>query len=181
MSLIGYARVSTIDQHPELQTQALEQAGCARIFTEHASGAKTDRPQLAAALDYLRPGDTLVVWKLDRLGRNTRHVLETIDTLKARQIGFRSLTEGLDTSGPMGTVMITVMAAFAQLERDLIVERTRAGLNAAAQRNRRGGRPPKATPEVIRKAKQLRAAGWTANDIAQALNVSRATIYRHLN
>jgi DNA invertase Pin-like site-specific DNA recombinase len=177
MTLIGYARVSTLDQNPDLQHHALEEAGCVRVFTEHASGSKADRPQLNAALDYLRPGDTLVVWKLDRLGRNTQHVLAVIEQLKQRQIGFRSLTEALDTTGPMGQAMLTIMAAFAQLERDTIIERTRAGLKAAAANNRHGGRPPKGDVTKVRK---LKAAGLTVPEIAEASHLSRATIYRYL-
>ncbi len=138
MAVIGYARVSTTDQNPQLQLDALQEAGATRIYTDHGvSGATASRPHLDACLDHLREGDVLTVWKLDRLGRNTQHVLAVVDQLTSRGIGFRSLTEGLHTDGPMGTAMLTIMAAFAQLERDTMIERTRAGLAAAAANGRR--------------------------------------------
>src|SRR6478672_13771469 len=119
---IGYARVSTTDQHPQLQLDALQEAGATRIFTDHGvSGSTASRPDLATCLDHLREGDVLTVWKLDRLGRNTRHVLAVIENIRERGAGFRALTEGLDTTGPMGTAMLTIMAAFAQLERDTMI------------------------------------------------------------
>jgi DNA invertase Pin-like site-specific DNA recombinase len=128
LAIIGYARVSTTDQNPQLQLDALEEAGAIRIFTDHGvSGSTALRPELDACLDHLREGDVLTVWKLDRLGRNTQHVLAVIDQLTSRAIGFRSITEGLHTDGPMGRAMLTIMAAFAQLERDTMIERTRAG------------------------------------------------------
>jgi DNA invertase Pin-like site-specific DNA recombinase len=182
MAVIGYARVSTVEQKLDLQVNALQEAGAQRIFTDHGlSGASTDRPQLAAAIDHLRAGDVLTVWKLDRLGRNTRHVLEVIDELRARQIGFRSLTEGLDTTGPMGVAMLTIMAAFAQLERDTMIERTRAGLAAAAANNRHGGRPRKVNAKAAAKVQRLKTQGLSAPDIARAVGVSRATVYRYLS
>jgi DNA invertase Pin-like site-specific DNA recombinase len=182
MAVIGYARVSTTDQNLDLQVQALNKAGAERIFTEQGvSGSKTDRPQLNAAIDHLRAGDVLTVWKLDRLGRNTRHVLEVIETLRGRQIGFHSLTEGLDTTGPMGTAMLTIMAAFAQLERDTIIERTRAGLKAAAANNRHGGRPRKVDAKAERKVRELHTLGLNATDIGKATGISRATVYRYLS
>lgn len=178
---IGYARVSTTEQNLDLQTQALELAGATKIFVDHGvSGSQTTRPQLQAALDYLRPGDTLAVWKLDRLGRNTRHVLEVTEHLQEAQIGFKSLTEGLDTTGPMGKAMLTIMAAFAQLERDVMIERTRAGLEAAKLNNRHGGRPPKVTHEDTKRAHDLKAKGMNATDIGKVIGVSRATVYRLL-
>jgi DNA invertase Pin-like site-specific DNA recombinase len=144
MALVGYARCSTQEQNLDLQHRALEQAGVQRVFSDRGvSGSVTERPQLNACLDHLREGDVLTVWKLDRLGRNTRHVLEVVEQLRSRKIGFRSLTEGLDTTGPMGTALLTIMAAFAQLERDTIIERTRAGLEAAKTNGRHGGRPRK--------------------------------------
>ena len=144
MAIIGYARVSTTDQNPQLQLDALQEAGATRIYTDYGvSGSAACRPHLDACLDHLREGDVLTVWKLDRLGRNTQHVLAVVDQLTSRGIGFRSLTEGLHTDGPMGTAMLTIMAAFAQLERDTMIERTRAGLAAAAANGRKGGRPRK--------------------------------------
>ncbi|MUL76452.1 recombinase family protein [Mycolicibacterium sp. CBMA 226] len=182
MAVIGYARVSTSDQNPQLQLDALEQAGAARVFTDHGvSGSTTVRPQLDACLDHLRPGDVLTVWKLDRLGRSTRHVLSVIDDLTSRDIGFRSLTEGLHTDGPMGKAMLTIMAAFAQLERDTIIERTRAGLAAAAANGRKGGRRRQVDDAGVAKARALRDKGVTATDVAKMLGVSRATVYRYLS
>ena len=179
MAVIGYARVSTTDQNPQLQLDALEEAGATRIFTDHGvSGATACRPHLDACLDHLREGDVLTVWKLDRLGRNTQHVLAVVDDLTSRGIGFRSLTEGLHTDGPMGKAMLTIMAAFAQLERDTMIERTRAGLAAAAANGRKGGRPRKVDDADAAKARQLREKGITATDIAKMLGVSRATVYR---
>ena len=181
MAVIGYARVSTTDQNPQLQLAALEEAGATRIYTDHGvSGSAASRPHLDACLDHLREGDVLTVWKLDRLGRNTQHVLAVVNQLTSRGIGFRSLTEGLHTDGPMGTAMLTIMAAFAQLERDTMIERTRAGL-AAAAKGRKGGRPRKVDDADAAKARQLREKGIAATDIARMLGVSRATVYRYLS
>jgi DNA invertase Pin-like site-specific DNA recombinase len=181
MAVIGYARVSTTDQTPQLQLDALQEAGAARIYTDHGvSGSTSSRPQLDAALDHLREGDVLTVWKLDRLGRNTQHVLAIVEELAARGVGFRSLTEGLHTDGPMGKAMLTIMAAFAQLERDTMIERTRAGLAAAAANGRKGGRPRKVDDADAAKARDLREKGINATDIAKMLGVSRATVYRYL-
>lgn len=181
MAIIGYARVSTTEQNLDLQLNALEAAGAARVFSDQGvSGSKTERPQLTAVLDHLRAGDTLTVWKLDRLGRNTRHVLEVVEELEARGVGFRSLTEAIDTTGPMGKAMLTIMAAFAQLERDTIIERTRAGLAAAAENNRHGGRPRKVDDAAAAKVHELKAKGINATDIGKMLGISRATVYRYL-
>ena len=180
LAVIGYARVSTTDQNPQLQLDALEEAGAMRIFTDHGvSGSAASRPHLDACLEHLREGDVLTVWKLDRLGRNTQHVLAVVGELTSRGIGFRSLTEGLHTEGPMGKAMLTIMAAFAQLERDTMIERTRAGLAAAAANGRKGGRPRKVADADAAKARQLREKGIAAGDIARMMNVSRATIYRY--
>jgi DNA invertase Pin-like site-specific DNA recombinase len=165
-----------------LPVDALEDAGAARIFSDHGvSGSKARRPQLDACLDHLREGDVLTVWKLDRLGRNTQHVLALVDELTSRKIGFRSITEGLHTDGPMGKAMLTIMAAFATLERDTMIERTRAGLAAAAANGRKGGRPRKINDAAAAKARSLRAKGIAATDIAKMLAVSRATVYRYLS
>jgi DNA invertase Pin-like site-specific DNA recombinase len=181
MAVIGYARVSTTDQNPQLQLDALDDAGAVRVFTDHGvSGSSAERPGLEKCLDHLRKGDVLAVWKLDRLGRNTRHVLEVVDELTSRGIGFRSLTEGLHTEGAMGKAMLTIMAAFAQLERDTLIERTRAGLAAAAANGRKGGRPRKVDEADAIKARTLRDKGVIATDIAKMLGVSRATVYRYL-
>ncbi|MGC0249818.1 recombinase family protein [Pseudactinotalea sp. Z1748] len=182
MAGLGYARVSTLEQHPEPQIRALEGAGCLRVYTDHGvSGMQANRPQLEKLLENARAGDELVVWKLDRLGRSTRQLLELVDSLESRGIHFRSLTEGVATTGPMGKAMLTVMSAFAQLERDQLAERTRAGLAAAAARGRKGGRPS-VTPDSdkVRQASQYRQAGLTPPEIGKLLGVSRATVYRYL-
>ena len=147
--LIGYARVSTDDQNTQLQTDALERAGCNRIFREKASGAKTDRPELARVLDTLRKGDVLVVWKLDRLGRSLPHLIELVADFETRGIGFRSLTENIDTTSATGRMFFHMMGALAQFERDRIRERTLAGLVAARAQGRFGGRPPSPYPPRI--------------------------------
>jgi DNA invertase Pin-like site-specific DNA recombinase len=181
VAIIGYARVSTTDQNPKLQLDALREAGATRVFNDHGvSGSTAARPGLDACLDHLREGDVLTVWKLDRLGRNTQHVLAVVDELTSRGIGFRSITEGLHTDGPMGKAMLTIMAAFAQLERDTMIERTRGGLAAAAANGRKGGRPRKVDDADAAKARSLRDKGITATDIAKMLGVSRATVYRYL-
>lgn len=180
-SLIGYARVSTADQDPALQLDALNQAGCARVFSDKASGAKEDRPDLAACLDYLRPGDTLVVWRLDRLGRSLSHLIAVVTKLHDRGVEFRSLTEGFDTSTPGGELIFHVFGAVAQFERRLIQERTRAGLAAARARGRLGGRKLIMTRQKLAAALALRKAGdLTMQQIAAAIGVSRPTLYRHL-
>jgi DNA invertase Pin-like site-specific DNA recombinase len=179
--LLGYARVSTTDQHPDLQVDALTQAGCYRVFTDCASGARTDRPQLTAVLDQLRPGDTLLVWKLDRLGRSLRHLVDTVTELADRGVGFRSLQESIDTTTPGGKLVFHVFAALAEFERDLVRERTTAGLAAARARGRIGGRPSVMTADKLAVARQLYASGeHTVAAIAATLGVSRAAIYRHL-
>jgi DNA invertase Pin-like site-specific DNA recombinase len=142
-------RVSTTDQQPHLQVDALERAGCYRVFTETASGAAADRPVLAQVLDQLRPGDTLVVWKLDRLDRSVRHLVDTVTGLAECGIGFRSLQEQVDTTTPGGKLVFHVFAALAEFERDLIRERTSAGLAAARARGRHGGRPSVMTPHKL--------------------------------
>lgn len=182
MAIIGYARCSTDEQNLDLQLSALREAGAQRVFSDRGvSGSKTERPQLTACLDHLRDGDVFAVWKLDRLGRNTRHVLEVIDGLHERGVQFHSLTEGLDTTGAMGKAMLTVMSAFAQLERDVLVERTTAGLAAARANGRHGGRPRKVDDAQAAKARGLKAKGVSVPDIARMLGVSRATAYRYLS
>jgi DNA invertase Pin-like site-specific DNA recombinase len=180
--LLGYARVSTTDQHPQLQVDALQHAGCYRILTETASGARTDRPVLEQVLDQLRPDDTLVVWKLDRLGRSLRHLVDTITSMTDRGVGFRSLQEAIDTTTPGGKLVFHVFAALAEFERDLIRERTAAGLAAARARGRHGGRPPVMTTHKLKVAQEMYGSGqYTVAAIAKTLGVSRASIYRHLD
>ena len=175
--LLGYARVSTADQ----QLDALRAAGCYRIFADTASGALDERPELAKVLDQLRPGDTLVVWKLDRLGRSLRHLIDTVADLERRQAGFRSLQEQIDTTTPGGKLVFHLFGALAEFERDLIRQRTPAGLAAARARGRVGGRPPSMTPTKIAWARQLYdAQEHSLAEIARTLGVSRASIYRHL-
>lgn len=146
MALIGYARVSTAEQDTALQTDALRKAGCERIFEDTVSGTKTDRPGLTSALAWLRDGDVLVVWRLDRLGRSMVHLIETISALESKGVGFRSLTESIDTTTPGGLLIFHVFGALGQFERDLIRERTRAGLAAAAARGRKGGGGSRSSP-----------------------------------
>jgi DNA invertase Pin-like site-specific DNA recombinase len=179
---IGYARVSTGEQTLDLQRDALAAAGCGRVFEETASGAKADRPVLAGALAYVREGDTLVVWRLDRLGRSLPHLIATVAELAERGIGFKSLTEQIDTTTSGGKLIFHVFGALAEFERDLIRERTYAGLAAARARGRTGGRPKKlADPKQLALAQTLYDAGQAdVATICKTLGVSRATLYRHL-
>ncbi len=180
--LVGYARVSTQDQNPALQLDALKAAGCERIYTEKASGAQRDRPELKAALDYAREGDTLVVWKLDRLARSIRQLIETVEDLERRKIGLRSLTEAIDTTTSSGRLIFHVFGALAEFERDLIRERTQAGLRAARARGRTGGRP-KVLADVKKQAlAQALYDGGQADvaTICRTLGISRATFYRYV-
>lgn len=181
LQAIGYARVSTEDQSAALQLDALKAAGCQRVFTEKASGAQRERPQLIAALDYIREGDTLVVWKLDRLARSLRQLMETIEDLHARGIGFRSLTEAIDTTTSGGRLVFHIFGALAEFERSLIRERTNAGLEAARARGRISGRPPALDDEDLVAAKaMLRDPAITVEEVARRLDVAPSTLYRHL-
>lgn len=180
--LIGYARVSTTDQTLDLQKDALKKAGCERIFTDTASGAKQERVGLDEALSYVRKGDTLVVWRLDRLGRSLPHLIETITGLENRGIGFKSLTESIDTTTSGGKLVFHIFGALAEFERDIIRERTQAGLTAARSRGRKGGRPKALTPKKQEQALTLyNDKTNTIDDICRTLNVSRATLYRYIN
>jgi DNA invertase Pin-like site-specific DNA recombinase len=180
MADIGYARVSTADQDPALQLDALAKAGCARVFQDQASGARADRSGLIAALSHVRGGDVLVVWKLDRLGRSLAHLIETVSALEARGVGFRSLTEAIDTTTPGGRLIFHVFGALGQFERDLIRERTRAGLTAAVERGRKGGRKPVVTPEKLRRARALIAQGFNVREAAARLKVGKTVLYEAL-
>src|SRR4051812_43669842 len=178
---VGYARVSTQDQRPELQLDALAAGGCEGVYTEKASGAQRDRPELKAALDFVREGDTLVVWKLDRLARSIRQLIETVEELERRKIGLRSLTEAIDTTTPGGRLVFHIFAALAEFERSVIRERTTAGLEAARARGRRGGRPRSLSEGDLAAAKaMLRDPGITVEEVARRLRVGPATLYRHL-
>ncbi len=177
--LIGYARISTADQTLALQQDALTQAGCTKIFTDVVSGVQAERKGLEEALDFLRPGDTLVVWRLDRLGRSLAHLIETIKLLDSRGIGFRSLTEQIDTTTSGGKLIFHVFGALAEFERDLIRERTQAGLLAARARGRNGGRRKALSDRQVAMARKLYAdKSNTIADICRTLGVSRATLYR---
>jgi DNA invertase Pin-like site-specific DNA recombinase len=179
--LIGYARVSTIDQNLALQRNALTEAGCGKIFTEQMSGAVADRPALHDALEFARSGDTLVVWKLDRLARSMKQLIETIEKLRIRNIGFRSLTEALDTTTAQGLLVFHMFSALAEFERSLIRERTRAGLAAARRIGRTGGRPKKLTEDDLEAARALLAnPDIGVTQIAHRLGVSPATLYRYI-
>ena len=177
---LGYARVSTLEQDPALQHDALRAAGVERIFTDQASGVLTERPQLSALLEQLRPGDTLVVWRLDRLGRSTSHLIQTVTALEERGIGFASLTEAIDTTTPAGRLLFGVLASLAAFERDLIRERTLAGLAAARARGKVGGRPTLMTEDKLSVARRMLAEGRPKSTIAATIGVSRATLYAHL-
>lgn len=179
---IGYARVSTTDQNPELQIDALKAAGCQKIYTDEGiSGSKSDRPQLNAALDNLREGDTLVVWRLDRLGRSLPHLIEVVMGLGDQGIQFQSLQETIDTGSATGKLVFHVMAAMAQFERDLIKERTNAGLASAKARGRMGGRPKTLSPKQVEMGRALsKNPDLTVKEICEQLGCSRATYYREV-
>ncbi len=178
--LIGYARVSTLDQNLDLQRDALKKAGCERTFEDKESGAKAERVGLTKALEALRPGDTLVVWKLDRLGRSLKHLVETVQALSARGVGFKSLQESLDTTSSGGKLIFHIFAALAEFERDIIRERTQAGLAAARARGRQGGRP-KGRDERKRAAAIALSqdSRRPVTQICQMLGISRTSFYRY--
>lgn len=179
--LIGYARVSTQDQTLDLQRDALTKAWCSKIFTDTVSGAATERPGLSEALQFVRDGDILVVWKLDRLGRSLKHLIETVMALNERGIGFRSITESIDTTTPGGKLIFHVFGALAEFERDLIRERTQAGLSAARARGRHGGRPRKLDAKKTDLLQKLYQDKTTPIQvILETLHISKATLYRHL-
>lgn len=178
MAKIGYIRVSTNDQNTDLQRNALISAECEQIFDDKMSGTKANRPGLKRALKRLQRGDTLVVWKLDRLGRSVKNLVGLISELHERGIHFQSLTDSIDTSTPMGRFFFHVMSALAEMERELIVERTNAGLAAARAQGRIGGRRPALQPEQIAQIKRLVRKGYTRNQLAIIYDVSRSTIYK---
>ena len=174
---VGYARVSTIDQDPTLQLDALAAAGCAKVFEDRASGARTDRAGLRSALEYVRDGDVLIVWKLDRLGRSLPHLIETVTSLATRGVGFRSITEAIDTTTSGGRLVFHLFGALGEFERDLIQERTRAGLAAAVARGRKGGRKPVVTSEKLKLARTFIAKGLTVREAATRLRVGKTALY----
>ncbi len=179
---LGYARISTADQDPQLQLDALAVVDCLKVYTDIASGTKADRPQWQACLADLRPGDTLIIWKIDRLGRNLRDLIDIVTTLQTRGVGVRSLTNGIvDTTTAHGTFVFGIFALMAEYEAALIKERTQAGLVAARARGRTGGRKPKMTPALINKAQRMyNARQFTMAEIAQSCDVTPMTIYRNI-
>ena len=186
MARIGYARVSTRDQHPEAQRERLEEAGCTRIYTDHgASGVKASRPEWDKCLDRLEKGDALICVKLDRIGRSVRNLMDVIGLLEQRGVNLQCLDQPIDTTSAMGKMLFTILAAFAEFEHDLIVERTMDGLAASTKpRDRNGGRRHRLTPEQQETARKLRADGYSIREIGAMLGngnpVSRQTVYRAL-
>lgn len=176
--LIGYARVSTQDQNLDLQTEALTKVGCKKIYNDKISGSRAERPGLTKALEMLREGDTLVVWKLDRLGRSVKNLVDLVGELHQQGIQFKSLTDAIDTGTPSGRFFFHVMASLSEMERELTVERTRAGLEVARQLGRKGGRRRQMTESKIESAKKLLANGVPPRDVATNLGVSVPTLYR---
>lgn len=176
--LIGYARVSTQDQNLDLQIEALTKAGCKKVFDDKMSGSRAERPGLAKALEMLREGDTLTVWKLDRLGRSVKNLVDLVGELHKQGVQFKSLTDAIDTGTPSGRFFFHVMASLAEMERELTVERTRAGLEVARQLGRKGGRKRQMTDSKIESAKKLLANGVPPRDVARDLGVSVPTLYR---
>ena len=177
---VGYARVSTTDQDTALQLDALAAAGCSKVFQDHASGAQANRAGLRDALAFVRDGDVLVTWKLDRLGRSLPHLIETVAELGRRGVGFRSITEAIDTTTPSGRLVFHLFGALGQFERDLIQERTRAGLAAAVARGRKGGRKPVITADKLARARALTGRGLTVREAATRLKVSKTALYEAL-
>lgn len=176
--LIGYARVSTQDQNLSLQLEALKKAGCEKIFKDKISGSRADRPGLSKALELLRKDDTLIVWKLDRLGRSVKHLVNLVGELQLEGVQFKSITDSIDTGTPSGRFFFHVMASLAEMERELTIERTRAGLETARKLGRKGGRRRKMTDSKIESAKKLLLNGVPPKDVAKNLEVSVPTLYR---
>src|SRR5215204_4070093 len=180
--LIGYARVSTEDQNLDLQRDALEKAGCEQIYTDTVSGTKARRPGLEDALSHLRYGDTLVVWRLDRLGRSLRHLIETVTDLQEKGVGFKSLAESIDTTTSGGRLVFNIFGSLAEFEREIIKERTQAGLQAARSRGRTGGRPKALSQKQVNMLHQLAAdKNHSVDEICKTLGISRMTFYRYVN
>ncbi|MEK7692078.1 MAG: recombinase family protein [Bdellovibrionota bacterium] len=179
--MIGYARVSTHEQNLDLQRDALRTAGCQRIFEDVASGALDARKGLTEAMEFARPGDTFAVWRLDRLGRNLRHLLETVNDLKTREVTFRSLQESLDTGSPGGRLIFHIFGSLCEFERDLLRQRTLAGLGAARARGRVGGRPHSMDADQVDRARSLLAANkHSLKQVCKTIGVSKPTLYRSL-
>jgi DNA invertase Pin-like site-specific DNA recombinase len=177
---IGYARVSTQDQSLDLQLDALEKAGCDKVYQEKMSGMKVDRPQLQELLEYAREGDILIVYKLDRLGRSTKKLIELSEELEERKIELVSIRDNIDTTASVGKAMFRMLAVLSEMERDLISERTRAGLEAARARGRKGGRPKKDNKQVEKAIKLYNSCQYTVKEIEEMTGVSKATLYREI-
>jgi DNA invertase Pin-like site-specific DNA recombinase len=179
--LIGYARISTLDQTLDLQIDALKKAGCEQIFTDRVSGSKAERKGLTEALSHLREGDTLVVWRLDRLGRSLRHLIDTVTEINARGVGFKSLQENIDTTTSGGKLVFHIFGALAEFEREIIRERTQAGLTSARSRGKAGGRPKALTPKEVQMLRNMAAdKSLTVLDICKTLGIGRTTFYRYV-
>lgn len=179
---IGYIRVSTQEQNLDLQLDALNEAGCEKIFRDKVTGAKSDRPGLDEALSHLRKGDTLIVWRLDRLGRNSQHLINTVEDLHKKGVGFKTLQEGISAdASSTGKLIFNIFASMAQFERDLISERTKAGLKAARSRGKLGGRKKKLNDKKLRQAKAMYdAKTMSVTEICETLGVSRPTFYKYI-
>lgn len=176
----GYARVSTQDQNLDMQLDALKDFGCEQIFQEKITTRKTERPQLEEMIKILRPGDTVVIFKLDRISRSTKHLIELSELFENKGVQFVSLQDSIDTSTPMGRFFFRVMASIAELERDIVSERTRAGLSAARARGRKGGRPKADEKKVELAVKMYKSKDYSIKEIVEATGVSQATLYRNL-
>jgi DNA invertase Pin-like site-specific DNA recombinase len=178
---IGYARVSTQEQDLSLQLDALKREGCERVYQEKASGGQRERPELQAALSFMRAGDTLVIWKLDRLARSLKQLIETVEDFESRGIGLKSLQDPIDTSSPSGKLIFHIFAALAEFERGVIRDRTNAGLKSARERGRLGGRPPALSPEDLQAARaMLKDSAIPVSTVAKRMGVAASTLYRHI-
>jgi len=176
--LIGYARISSNNQNLDLQIDALKNIGCSKIFYDKVSGISKEKPGLNEALSFLRSSDTLVIWKLDRLGRNLKGLIEMVEYLEKQGINFQSITDGINTSTPAGRFFFHVMGSLSQMERELLIERTKAGLDAAKKRGRIGGRKRKMTDSKLKSARKLLADGIPPKEVANNLGISIPTLYR---
>ncbi|WP_445505733.1 recombinase family protein [Niallia sp. 03091] len=178
--IIGYARVSTTDQNLNMQIDALEKYGCERVYQEKMTGTKKERPQLAELMTILRPGDKVVIYKLDRISRSTKHLIELSEFFEKKGVEFVSILDSIDTSTPMGRFFFRILASIAELERDIISERTKAGLASARARGRNGGRPSKKRSEVDLALKMYNDKKYSINQIVKASGLSQSTLYRYL-
>jgi DNA invertase Pin-like site-specific DNA recombinase len=178
--IIGYARVSTMDQNLNMQIDALNKYGCNRIYEEKMTGTKKDRPQLAEMMTILRPGDKVVIYKLDRISRSTKHLIDLSEYLEKRGVEFVSIHDSIDTSTPMGRFFFRILASIAELERDIISERTRVGLASARARGRKGGRPKVSEKDLTMAIKMYHSKQYSIGEIVRVTNISQSTLYRNL-